>query len=236
MLKFVVCDDNSVILSKISKMLETIFINNAFDASIVLRETNGYNVISFIKSNSIDVLLLDIDLKGNISGLTIAEELRKVNKNAYIIFTTGHLEYAMLAYKFKTFDYLPKPITMERLEETISRLFSDLENSKSKKYIKIGNTQTIICENDIEYIKRDGMKLVFHTESQEYESYSSFNKIQAILPKNFIRCHKSFIVNIDKITGIKASDNTIYFDNTQCLIGPKYKNNFMEVLDNYGNF
>ena len=65
MLKFVVCDDNSVILSKISKMLETIFINNAFDASIVLRETNGYNVISFIKSNSIDVLLLDIDLKGN---------------------------------------------------------------------------------------------------------------------------------------------------------------------------
>lgn len=236
MLKFVVCDDNTIILSKISKMLETIFINNAFDASIILQETNGYNVISFIKSNSIDVLLLDIDLKGNVSGLTIAEELRKINKTAYIIFTTGHLEYAMLAYKFKTFDYLPKPITMERLEETISRLFSDLENSKNKKYIKIGNTQTIICENDIEYIKRDGMKLVFHTEKQEYESYSSFNKIQSILPKNFIRCHKSFIVNINKITSIKASDNTIFFDSTQCLIGPKYKNNFMEVLDNYGIF
>lgn len=236
MLKFVVCDDNVNILSKISKMLETIFINNSYDASIVLQETNGNNVISFIKSNNIDVLLLDIDLKGNISGLTIAEELRKINKNAYIIFTTGHLEYAMIAYKFKTFDYLPKPITMERLEETISRLFSDLENSKNKKYIKLGNTQTIICENDIEYIKRDGMKLVFHTQKQEYESYSSFNKIQNSLPKNFIRCHKSFIVNINKITGIKASDNTIFFDNTKCLIGPKYKNNLMEVLDNYGIF
>lgn len=235
MLNFVVCDDNTVILNKISKMLESIFIKHSLDANIVLKSNSANDVISFIKRNKVDVLLLDINLKGQISGLNIAEELRKTNKSTYIIFTTGHLEYVMLAYKFKTFDYLPKPITIEKLEETILRLFNDIEYSSHKKYIKIGNNQTIICENDIEYIKRDGMKIVFHTNKQDYETYSSFKKIQLNLPQNFVRCHKSFIVNINKISNIETSSNTISFENnSHCLIGPKYKNNFMEVLNNYG--
>lgn len=235
MLNFVVCDDNVVILSKISKLLETIFIKHSFDANIALQETNGSKVIDFIKANHVDVLLLDINLKGEVSGLNIAEELRKTNKNAYIIFTTGHLEYVIMAYKFKTFDYLPKPITLERLEETIVRLFSDIENEGHRKYIKIGNSPTIVCESDIQYIRRDGMKLVYHTEAREYETYSSFSKIQDVLPDNFVSCHKSYIVNVHNITNIEPSTNTISFgNNNQCLIGPKYKNNFMEVLDNYG--
>ena len=43
------------------------------------------------------------------------------------------------------------------------------------------------------------MKLVFHTECNDYEVYSSFNKIQDYLPSNFVRCHKSYIANINKI-------------------------------------
>ena len=237
MLNFIVCDDNINILDKISRMLETIFISHSLDASIVLQESSGKPVIDFIKSNHVDVLLLDINLKGKISGLHIAEELRKINKDAYIIFTTAHLEYAMLAYKFKTFDYLPKPITFERLEETILRLFVDLADSVQKNYIKIGNSQNIVCENDIKYIKRDGMKLVFHTKNKIFETYSSFAKIEADLPKNFVRCHKSFIVNVNNISNIEPSTNTISFDNDEyCLIGPKYKNNFMEVFEKNGNF
>ena len=237
MLNFVVCDDNIAVLNKLCKMLETIFINNSLDANIVLQESSGNNVINFIKHNHVDVLVLDIDLKDNTSGLKIAEELRKINKNAYIIFATGHIEYVIMAYKYKTFDYLPKPITLERLQETILRLFSDMENSINTKYIKIGNSQNIVRENDIEYIKRDGMKLVYHTASKEYEAYSSFNKIQHNLPNNFVRCHKSFIVNINKIADVEIASNKISFENNNhCLIGPKYKNNFMEVFNNYGNF
>lgn len=237
MLNFIVCDDNVNILEKISKMLETIFINNSLDANIILQAYEGKPVIDFVRTNHVDVLLLDINLKGKISGLHIAEELRKNNKNAYLIFTTAHLEYAMLAYKFKTFDYLPKPITFERLEETILRLFVDLESSHQKNYIKIGKSQTIICENDILYIRRDGMKLLYHTTKQDYETYSSFTKIETLLPKNFVRCHKSFIVNINNISNIKVSTNMISFDdNDYCLIGPKYKNKFMEVFEKNGNF
>ena len=141
----------------------------------------------------------------------------------------------MVAYKFKTFDYLAKPIAYERLEETVVRLFDDVF-SQPKKYIKIDNKNTIIDESEINYIKRDGMKVVFCTDSRDYEIYSSFNKVQSTLPDNFVRCHKSFIANVNKIVNVEPVENRIFFNNKDfCDIGPKFKDDVMEVISNYGN-
>ena len=121
MLNFVICDDNLNILERLEKMLNTIFTKNNFSANVAYKSDNTNDILDYIKSDIIDVILLDINLKSNKNGLDIAEELRKVNKNCYIIFTTGHLEYAMLAYKVKNFDNLPKPISYDILEENIKR-------------------------------------------------------------------------------------------------------------------
>ena len=188
----------------------------------------------FDSDNKIDVLLLDINLKSQKTGLDLAEEIRKKNKDVYLIFTTGHLEYAMMAYKYKTFDYLAKPITYERLEDTILRLFDDIYGSP-KKYIKIDNKNTLVDEAQIHYIKRDGMKLIFHTSCRDYETYSSFNKIHDTLPNNFVRCHKSYIVNLNTIKNVDPVSLTVSFNNTtSCSIGPKYKKEFLEVIKNHG--
>lgn len=236
MLNFVLCDDNNIILSKLSKMLESIFIKNGFDAQVGFTSTKSDEIIEYVSNNKVDVLLLDIELKSNMTGLEVANLIRKNDKSIYIIFTTGHLEYGLIAYKYKTFDYLSKPITLERLEDTVIRLFEDI-SLKPKDFIKIDNKNTIINVDTIRYIKREGMKLVFHTDSREYEVYSSFNKIAHLLPKNFVRCHKSYIANIHKITDLQASNNTILFNSSssKCFIGPKYKNNLMEVLNHDGN-
>lgn len=126
MLNFVLCDDNNIILSKLSKMLESIFIKNNLSAEVGFTSTKSDKIIEYLSNNKVDVLLLDIDLKSDMSGLEIANLIRKENKSIYIIFTTGHLEYGLVAYKYKTFDYLSKPITLERLEETVLRLFEDI--------------------------------------------------------------------------------------------------------------
>lgn len=236
MLNFVICDDNLNILNKLKQMLETIFTKNNFDASVSFKSDNAKEILYHIENNPVDVVMLDINLKSSESGLELAREIRKRKKNTYIIFTTGHLEYAMVAYKYKTFDYLAKPITYDRLEDTIKRLFEDV-NSSTKKYIKIDNKNTIIDEAEIQYIKRDGMKLVFHTNSRDYDTYSSFNKFEGKLPETYIRCHKSYIANINQIKDVEPVSGTITFkDGGSCYIGPKYKKEFMEVLKNYGNF
>ena len=234
MLKFCILDDNLNVVNKLSSMLDSIFINNDFDAEISFKSTKAEDALSFISTNPIDVLLIDIELKYKLTGIEIAKKIRDINKNCYIIFTTGHLEYGLIAYKCKTFDFLPKPITLERLEETIIRLFDDIKGNY-KKFIRLDNKNTIIDQQQIDYIKRDGMKIVFHTNSRDYQIYSSFNKLQDILPDNFVRCHKSFIANVDNVTKVEPVSNLIYFDNSFCDIGPKYKNDFMEVINNYGN-
>ena len=234
MLNFVLCDDNSVVLNRLASMFESIFIQNKYEAQVGFKSEKSSDILKYIQNNHTDVLVLDINLKSDISGIELAEKVRQNNKNMYFIFVTGHLEYSMVAYKVKTFDYLAKPITRERLEDTISRLFNDL-SSTPKNYIQI-STKQFLDETDILYIKRDGMKLVFYTKSDVHTSYSSFNKLQSCLPENFVRCHKSFVVNLNNITDVDFNSNTIHFkDNVECYIGPKYKNEFMEVFKN-GNF
>lgn len=234
MLNFVLCDDNLNILNRLEKMLNNLFLKHDYQAQITFKSDNPDDILSYIKSNKVHVLISDIHLQSSVSGIELAEKVRKTNKSIYIIFTTGHLEYALLAYKVKTFDYIPKPFTIERIEETLMRLYNDISGDSSQ-YLSL-NSKNIIKQSDIQYIKKDGMKLIVQTDSGEYEAYTSFNKIEHCLSDNFVRCHKSYIANINNIKDIEATSNTIKFTNNECYIGPKYKNNFMEVLNNYGNF
>jgi len=234
MLNFVLCDDNLNIVKKLKEMLEILFIKNDVDAKVSFYTDKPEEVLEYEKENIVDVLVLDINLNSNISGIDLAKEIRKRNKKVYMIFSTGHLEYSLVAYSVKTFDYLPKPITIERLEVTLNRLLDDLSNGTNKKFIQL-NKKTIINEKEINYIKRDGMKLVYCTNSGEFETYSSFSKIENLLPENFVRCHKSYIANTENIININSNNNTIVFNNDlSCDIGPKYKNNLMEVFK-HGN-
>lgn len=231
MLNFVLCDDNLSFLNNLEKTLNKLIVKNDFNAKIGFKSTNISELLEYMKENKTDVLFLDIQLKSNITGIDIAEKIRSTNKNIYFIFTTGHLEYAFLAFQVKAFDYLPKPITSERLEKTLIRLFEDIDFSSSN-FISLNN-KTYINENDVYYIKRDGMKLVFKTNNNTYETYSSFNKVSQKLPRNFVRCHKSYIANINNISHIEMNTNTLFFnEETKCYIGPKYKDNFMEVINN----
>ncbi len=240
MLNFVLCDDNKAILDRLNKMLESLFIKHSLDAQVTFSSTKPESTLKYIKSNIVNVIFLDIDLKSKISGLDLAKEIRKQNKQVYIIFTSAHLEYVLIAYQYKTFDFIPKPITIERLEETIVRMIEDIHGTQKKsEFIRLSNRNTIINEDSIRFIKKDGMKLVFYTDNRTYETYSSFAKISEELPTNFVRCHKSYIANINKITNVSSVDNTITFDtnsDVKCYIGPKYKNKVMEVLKNDGNF
>ena len=117
-------------------------------------------------------------------------------------------------------------------------MFEDISGSKTE-FVRLDNNKTIIKQDSILYIQKDNMKSIFYTDTREYETYSSFKTIMLQLPNSFVQCHKSYIVNIDKITGIDIPQNTILLSSTgqdkKCYIGPKYKNNFMEVL-NHGNF
>lgn len=234
MLNFVLCDDNESALTKFAKMLDIIFVNNDLNGKIVFTTSNPHDVFTYVKNNSVDVVILDIDLKSNISGLDIATKIRDINKKIYIIFASAHLEYLILAYKCKTFDYLTKPITLPNLEKTILRLYNDIrEDVSNSSFIKINNKNSLIKSDLIYFIEKDNTKLIFRGKNSDYSTCSTFTKIESSLPKSFIRCHKSYIVNLNNVECI--IDNVIHFDKKNkmiCYIGDVYKKHVMEVINN----
>lgn len=153
MLNFALCDDNYSAIDKLSKMLNSILISNNLKGQITFTSSSPDKLLNFVKHNPVHVLLLDIDLKSTKSGIELAEQIRAIDKSVYIIFITGHFEFSLIAYKCKTFDFLAKPLTKERFEETILRLYSDVFGDTSR-YIRLDNNKTVIKEDSIRFIKK----------------------------------------------------------------------------------
>ena len=232
MLKFVICDDEIYMVNRLSALFEKSFIKNNFNAEIILKTTDYNELISFVSSNSVDVVVLDIEFKSSkLNGLDIANQIRKISKECYLIFITSHFEYVLEAYKYTTFDYLIKgSVNLETITSTLTRLFEDATTNNTK-FLQIDTKGTYIDLDTIQFIEKSGMKIIYHSFMRDYEAYSTFNKILDILPENYVRCHKSFIVNVKNIDYVNSVDNTIFFKNgTFCYIGPKYKETFMEVI------
>ena len=128
MLNFVICDDDPNMLNKLSILFEKAFIRNDFNGKIVLKTSNYKDVISFMNSNTVNVLVLDIEFKNsNLNGLDIAREVRKIDKNCYLIFITSHFEYIIEAFDYKTFAYLFK-LFLKHLQDYL-KIFLVLQKS-----------------------------------------------------------------------------------------------------------
>lgn len=210
MINFVLCDDNIMVLSKLKEMLNSIFLKYDFDATVKLATNSTKELIKFVNSNRIDVLFMDIDLNTKETGIEIAKLIRKSNKSLYLIFVTAHFEYIISSFECKTFDFIQKPFTYARLERTILRIFDDIDGFNSR-FIDINNSGQIINRDSIDFIEKDGMKAIYKTINESFESYCSFNQIEPTLPQNFVRCHKSFIVNINNIHHVDSKSNIIFF-------------------------
>lgn len=237
MIKFALCDDNVQLLSKLQEILESIFFQSNLDATVTFASDNIDDLLKFVNDNEVNVLFLDIDLNSRFNGIEIAKEIRKNNKSIYIVFLTGHFEFIVSAFECTTFDFIQKPFTRAKLEKTINRLFDDI-NANTAKFLKLNRNRDVVNQNLVNYIQKDGMKTIYNLNSGSISSYGSFSNMSEELPNNFVRCHKSFIVNVDNISNVDFKNNTIFFKDSgssKCFIGPKYKNNFMEVLNNYGN-
>lgn len=231
MLEIVVCDDNAKILEYTAKLIEKCLIKKGIDGQIVLKATNAYIVEEFLKHKTANVFFIDIDLKSSDSGYTLAEKIREKNKNAYLIFVTGHLEYVFQTFKLKTFAFIAKPITEEIIEEWVIRVNNDhlltLNVSEDDSFImvKFSGNMYKIKEKDIVFVEKSGQKTIIHTKTSTINYTDTLESIEKILVhENFIRCHKSVIVNKNFISEVRLKEKTVIMETGHaCNIGRTYR-------------
>jgi DNA-binding LytR/AlgR family response regulator len=195
---------------------------------------NALDGFNFLQKNTVDLVFLDIQMP-KVSGLELIRSLRVCPK---IILTTAYREYAVEAFELDVMDYLIKPVTQERFMKSISRFNyynhaltekPDVSTSFDMAYIflKVGKGQTKIYLKDILYIEglKDFTKV--HTVQKVFIASERLSYMEEKLPESkFARVHKSFIVALEKISGMDAEE--VMIGDIPIPIGRVFKNEFLK--------
>jgi two-component system response regulator AgrA len=132
MLKIVICEDNIQYRNTLSEYVESILSANCIPGKLVLVCENASQVRNFMDRQDANVFFLDIKLNSDEDGYELASKINENVRKPYIVFVTEHLEYLLLGYKVRPFDFLPKPVTKVVLESCILNIYKDyLESSEA---------------------------------------------------------------------------------------------------------
>ncbi len=193
--------------------------------------------IDQLKAESIDLVFLDIHLP-KISGI---EFLKILTNRPSIILTTAFSEYAVESYELNVVDYLLKPFSFERFVQAVSKVQEQSTDNKKvadrakvdgEVFIKSGYDHIKVVIPDIHYIKSDADYTEIHLNDKKHISSEPLRFWADYLDSNqFIRIHKSFIVNTSKIE--KISGNRIQLVSGEALpLGRAYKEQFSKKFLN----
>ena len=203
--------------------------------------SNALAASDFLRKQNVGLMFLDINMP-ELSGLDFLKSLREA---PMVIFTTAYPQYALESYELEAIDYLVKPIRIERFLKAVNKaenylklLQQDGNNSQVERieddyvFIKADRKFFKIYFKDILYIEglKDYVKVYTQNSIKPVLSLTSLKLLESKLPENkFMRVHRSFIVNLEKIDTIERS--RIVFGKEYIPVSDQYKDKFQEFLD-----
>lgn len=219
MLNIALCDDNPVELSQIAQILNKI---DNIDFKIY-KYTNPHDCLQDIQSGMVfDCFLLDI-LMNEDNGIDIAKKIRETHLDTPLIFITATPEYALDGYEVNATRYYLKPLNEKHFTEDLIKIL-EIAHANTHDYMTITNTNGIsrIYLKEIYYIESMLRTIIIHTQQENYTMIGKISDLENQLnDHNFIRVHKSFIVNLRYIHNIFK--NTITLDNGEEILLSKHR-------------
>lgn len=192
----------------------------------------------FLAENHVELIFLDIQMP-DLSGVEFA---RIMEKGPKIIFTTAYEKYALEGYKLEAVDYLMKPFSYEEFIAAVNKArklisleqqaTTNIESNNQFLFLKSDYKIRRINFNDILYIEglKDYAKVYVQNNPKPVLSLTTLKLLETKLPpEKFMRVHRSFIVNLEKIDTIDRS--RIVFGKEYIPVGDQYKDRFQEYLD-----
>lgn len=192
--------------------------------------TKPIEAMPLLNKGEIDLLFLDINMP-SISGI---EFLKAISHQPYVIFTTAYREYAVDAFDLNALDYLVKPISTGRFLKAMNKFLSMGQTQAQKRkefiHIKADKKNYKIPTETLLYIEGLDNYIKIKTKTNSLVCYESLSGIEKELPADqFLRIHRSFIINIQHIAHYTLS--YIMLDDRQFTIGRNYKEHVLSRLE-----
>lgn len=211
------------------------------DLEVVGTCQTAMEALSFIKRETIDLLLLDIQMPD----LTGIELLRAIPQPPLTVLITAYSEYAMEGYELNVVDYLLKPVKFDRFFKAMARVLELLNQKKSQQAEQRLNTDMapdyIFVKSDYKAVKIKFAEVLYIEGMQKYVRFKckdsqvvsllSLSKLETILPsQHFLRIQKSFIANLNHIIGIERNQ-LIMVNKDKIPMSKSIKPHLIQLLD-----
>lgn len=231
------CDDEEIITNTVEKFILEYNHEKRCNEQIIIYKYNNPKILleKYIKNEG-NLLFLDIDMKP-ITGIQLSNKIREIDIKANIIFLTGFNQYMRDGFNIHAFDYLVKPITKEKLWKALDDYFEYKKREYKErdkhllKYRTLNNDYCIDTDM-IYYLEKYKNQLNLILEEKSITIYLTLSDALKQLPNNFFNCHKSFIVNVDKV--IKRERDKCFLKNSiEIPIGRAKQNEFKDFYISY---
>ncbi|MBS6506799.1 MAG: response regulator transcription factor [Paraclostridium bifermentans] len=218
-LSVAICDDEPIHRNLLLNYLNQVFHNESYE---VLEFEKGEELLENYPEK-LDILLLDIQM-GGLNGIETAKKIRQFDTNVIIIFTTAVFDFIQQGYEVRAFRYLLKPISYDEFSIHLIECKNDITN-EIKKNIKIKETTegsiSIIPISSILYIETVSRVTLIHTDKKIYKTRESIKNLENELENHlFYRCHRSYLINLHKVSSINK--DSVYIKNDEILVS-RYK-------------
>jgi len=232
-IKCIAIDDEPLALKKIVAYIEKVpFLE------LVTECRSALEAMSIMSNNKIQLLFIDINMP-ELNGL---EFVKSLTFKPFVVFTTAYSEYAIEGFQVEAVDYLLKPISFGNFLKAANKVKNliELSTNNQKDGIKTADNHLFVKSeyklirielDDIKYIESQHEYVKIHLINNKHVMTKlSLKSIEELLPMNqFMRVHRSYIVNLKRITVIER--NSIVFDgNLYISIGEQYKEKFQKYI------
>ncbi len=221
-LKCLVVDDE-----ELARVLLKTHIEKIDFLTLVGSTENPIEALQILQNQDVDLLFLDIQMP-ELSGINVA---KIVKPKTEVIFTTAYSQYAIEGFNLNVLDYLLKPITFERFKQAIDKAkeYFQIQHQEDTITIKSGYDLHKIRLNDILFIEGSSEYVTFQTTESRIMSYQTLKSLEISLPqRQFMRVHRSFIVNKDKVKALKGKQ--ILIENHKIPVSETYLENVKRDL------
>ena len=252
MLHFFVCDDDDKYLQMITESVRGNIDFEEYDIDFALSTKDPAELVEYVKQNKVNGLyFLDIEFACGYNGVDVARQIREHDPRGFIVFVTAHESYMQLTfdYKVEPLDYIRKTNDAEIKEKVYECIKNAYKKFVTRQHdpsfvFKAKGGRRVSCFHDqILYFEtdRDGEKrIVMHTEKRQYVFYDTLKNVATSLSSGlFFDCHKSYIVNVSKITkegriGLKSGNNYIIMPNGNiCYVAARKRRLLVKLVDEY---
>jgi DNA-binding LytR/AlgR family response regulator len=212
MIKCIVVDDEKIILDELCTLI------GQTEAVVEGAFSDPYEALESISTIRPDAVFCDIEMPG-MNGIELARKIATYNPQIQVVFVTAYEQYALKAFEVCAVHYILKPLTFEKIDGAVKRVLRVRRMSEEKGEVdkpvvvksKTGAVDRISVKErdnviilkvpDILYLKSEDGKTVIITKGGSYQSRTGLRFWESKLRKfDFIRCHRSFIVNANYIT------------------------------------